>query len=229
MTYIISGNSDNCFAFLDTGAFVLAKSLKNRYVPQYNLTLMVTDGLENSTLTLLVNVHSDLGHVVPFSQQNYTVNVLENITIGSDILQLNFAENELTSLDSVFSIYSTLASETLTKFEMESWSGKLKVKSALDYESGKQHVLIIEARSSRKASSSFHQRSFTKVTINLLDCNDHVPQFILPYFEATVLESSAVGTSVLQVQAFDGDFGHNAAINYSIATGNFDGAFDIGK
>lgn len=230
-TYITAGNVDNTFAFLDTGALVVAKSLKSRptTIQFYNLTLMVTDGVDNSSLPLLITVHSDLDSVTPFTQANYTVNVLENITIGSDILHLNVnLENELQhSANLIFSIYSTAAPETMAKFEVESWSGKLKVKSALDFESGKVHVLLIEARSSRKHASSYHLRTFTKVTINILDVNDQAPQFILPTYEATVLESSSVGTSVLQVQAFDGDYGSNAAINYSIATGNLDSVFGI--
>ena len=227
-TYIINGNMDNTFAFLDTGELVLAKSLKNRFVSHFNLTLMVSDGLENSTLNLIVNVHNDIDMVTPFTEENYTVNVLENITVGSDILLLNVIGSDFESSSSpIFSIYSTQSPDSLTKFEIESWSGKLKVKSSLDFESGKQHVLLIEARSLRKHSSSFNNRSFAKVIINVIDVNDQIPQFILPYFETNVLESSAIGTSILQVQAYDGDFGSNSVITYSIVSGNLDNVFDI--
>ncbi|OTF73366.1 hypothetical protein BLA29_004421, partial [Euroglyphus maynei] len=46
--YIIDGNIDNSFAFLDNGALVLAKSLRNQFINQFNLTLLATDGQDNS-------------------------------------------------------------------------------------------------------------------------------------------------------------------------------------
>ena len=143
---------------------------------------MVTDGVDNSSLPLLFTVHSDLDSVTHFTHANYTLNVLKNITIGSDVLHLNVnLESKLQhSANLIFNIYSTATPETMTKFEVEFWSEKLKVKSTLDYESGKMHLLLIEALSARKHASSYRLRTFTKITINILDVNDQAPQFILP-------------------------------------------------
>ncbi|KAJ6215568.1 hypothetical protein RDWZM_010068 [Blomia tropicalis] len=228
-TYIIDGNVDHTFAYLPTGSLVLARSLMNRFQTNYNLTLLVTDGLNNSTLNLMINVRNDIDQVMEFAQQHYTVNVLENITIGTDILQLTLMEPEPESASVIYSIYSTNSPDSLTKFEIDSRVGKIRVKNSIDYEANKQHVLIIESRNNRKhTTTSFNNRAFTKVTINVIDVNDQKPQFIMPYFESTILESSSIGTSIVQVQAFDSDFGTNAEINYTLIAGTVESTmFDI--
>ncbi|XP_075679653.1 fat-like cadherin-related tumor suppressor homolog isoform X1 [Dermatophagoides pteronyssinus] len=223
--YIINGNIDDSFAFLDNGALVVTKSLKNQFINQFNLTLLATDGQDNSTINILVNIMNDYDDVMSFGQEKYVVNVFENITVGSDVIKLNVI-NDLNDQTS-FAIYSTQSPETLTKFEVESWSGLIKIKNRLDYEQGKQHVILVEARSGRKHSRSLHQRTFTKVIINVIDVNDQSPQFITSHFETNVVESSSIGTSILQVQAFDTDYGNNAKINYTIISGNIDQTFDI--
>ncbi|OTF83049.1 fat-like protein cadherin-related tumor suppressor-like protein, partial [Euroglyphus maynei] len=161
-----------------------------------------------------------------FGQEKSVVNVFENITAGSVVIKLN-VNNDYLNDQTSFAIYSTQSPGTLTKFEVESWSGRVRIKNRLDYEQGKQHVLLVEARSVRKHSRSLHQRTFTKVIINVIDVNDQPPQFITPYFETNVVESSSIGTSILQVQAFDTDYGNNAKINYTIISGNIDQTFDI--
>lgn len=224
---ITGGNIDNQFAFLDTGDLVIAKSLRTQFINRFNLTLEVSDGQDSSSINLVINVLNDFDYVASFPQSSYTVNVLENITLGSTLLQMNVIENDLSSINTIFSIYSTQSPDTLNKFEIDNWSGQIKMKSSIDFESGKQHVMVIEARSAKKNVRSFNSRTFTKVIINVMDVNDETPKFILPYFDASVLESSSIGTSIVQVQAYDGDFGNNAKINYSILSGNIDDAFDI--
>jgi protocadherin Fat 1/2/3 len=224
--HIISGNIGNTFAFRDGGALIVAKPLSYKLTNKYNLTISVTDGISSSLVNLIVNLIDVFDNKVSFIQDSYTVNVLENITKGNEILQLSTTDREFSD-GIVFSIYSTFSPETLKKFEVESWSGKIKVKESLDYESGKHHILVIEAYNSRVKTLSSHDRSFAKVSINIIDVNDETPTFILPQFEANIMETSAIGTSVLQVQAVDKDVGINAKINYSIISGNVDNVFDI--
>ena len=226
--HIIDGNIGNTFAFRDAGALIVAKPLSYKLTNKYNLTFAITDGIKTVVTNLIINLIDVYDDKVSFIQDSYTVNVLENITKGNEILQMSVSDREFTE-GIVFSIYSSSSPESLKKFEVESWSGRIKVKESLDYESGKHHMLVIEAHNSRVKTNSMHSRSFAKVSINIIDVNDETPTFISPYFEATVMETSAMGTSVLQVQAIDNDVGNNAKINYSIISGNIDNVFDIDK
>lgn len=63
------------------------------------------------------------------------------------------------------------------------------------------------------------KRNFVRVTIRVEDVNDHSPHFIRSVYEASVSDSSAAETEVLQVHATDKDQGLNAQIQYSIQSG----------
>lgn len=55
--------------------------------------------------------------------------------------------------------------------------------------------------------------------MNVEDANDHSPYFTSPLYEASVFESAALGSVVLQVTALDKDKGENAELIYSIEAG----------
>lgn len=55
--------------------------------------------------------------------------------------------------------------------------------------------------------------------MNVEDANDHSPYFTNPLYEASVFESAALGSVVLQVTALDKDKGENAELIYSIEAG----------
>ncbi len=65
------------------------------------------------------------------------------------------------------------------------------------------------------------------ITISVQDENDLPPSFIQDSYSSAVSENASVGTSVLQVIAFDGDTGSNAASEFSITAGNIGGVFAI--
>ena len=53
------------------------------------------------------------------------------------------------------------------------------------------------------------------------------PVFVAKSFEASVLETASVGTTVAQVIASDADSGENGRITYSLVAGNVDSVFNI--
>lgn len=63
------------------------------------------------------------------------------------------------------------------------------------------------------------KRSYAKVIINIVDNNDHAPQFLSETFEGRVFETAAIGSNVVQVLAVDRDKGKNAEVRYSIISG----------
>lgn len=53
----------------------------------------------------------------------------------------------------------------------------------------------------------------------MIDSNDHAPEFSSDIVQGRVFETTAVGTSVLQLLATDKDHGENAAVSYQIISG----------
>lgn len=94
----------------------------------------------------------------------------------------------------------------------------ISVKQALDREVMTKHVLTVMVRDQGFPNN----KNFTRVTIRVLDENDHPPQFISDVMETNVFETSAIGTFVAQLTAIDQDKGQNAEIAYSIVSGKND-------
>ena len=95
-------------------------------------------------------------------------------------------------------------------------AGVLSTMTSLDRESIARHELTIMVRDDQGGTS---QRSLARVVVNVVDSNDHNPEFVDATFSGSVFESVAVGSSVARVTAIDRDHGHNAEIVYSITSG----------
>ncbi|OWK12374.1 CDHR2 [Cervus elaphus hippelaphus] len=67
------------------------------------------------------------------------------------------------------------------------------------------------------------------VSISVIDKPDLDPQFVREFYSASVAEDPPQGTSVLRVEAMDGDRGINDPVIYSISNSTRPGWFDIGK
>ncbi len=59
-------------------------------------------------------------------------------------------------------------------------------------------------------------RSRTTISIEIIDENDHAPEFSQTIYEASLPENTDAHTSVLQVNAADRDHARNSAITYRI-------------
>ena len=71
----------------------------------------------------------------------------------------------------------------------------------------------------RDSGTRLPKRGFARVIVNVIDHNDHAPEFLSAEYEGHVFSTAAAGTSVLQVQALDRDKGINAEVTYSILSG----------
>jgi hypothetical protein len=63
------------------------------------------------------------------------------------------------------------------------------------------------------------KRNFVWVTIHVEDGNLHSPRFTQLQYEASVPDTTAPGTELLQVRAVDADRGVNAEVHYSFLKG----------
>ena len=152
-----------------------------------------------------------------FPKDLYTTTVPENSHIGTDVsgLESVFA-SDLDSGENSVQKYSIVAGNEAGKFEVDlhEISGvkflRLKTKAPIDREETPYFVLTVQVEDGGNPILS----STTQVRVNILDENDQTPKFEPPVYSVTVSENVAVGTSVLQVKAFDADAGTNAEIYY---------------
>lgn len=88
--------------------------------------------------------------------------------------------------------------------------GLISVAQPLDYKTDKKFTLTITATD---AGGRFDTAT---VYINVTDANTHRPLFEKVPYTASVPEDALIGTTVLVVEASDGDVGENARISYFI-------------
>lgn len=152
-----------------------------------------------------------------FSKDLYTCTVAENSRTGTYVqgLESVFAGDLDSGKNSVHK-YSIVAGNEAGKFDVDfhEVAGekflRLKTKAPIDREETPFFVLTVQVEDGGNTSLS----STTQVRVNILDENDQTPKFEPPDYSVAVSENVPVGTSVLQVTAFDGDTGINAEIYY---------------
>ncbi|ESO87163.1 hypothetical protein LOTGIDRAFT_107411, partial [Lottia gigantea] len=87
------------------------------------------------------------------------------------------------------------------RFTVNSDNGQISNLVALDFESQSQYLLAVLAVD----SGTYPRTATATVTINVQDINDNIPVFVQTFFEGSVPENEAIGTSVLTVTAVDAD------------------------
>ncbi|XP_028656704.2 protocadherin Fat 4 [Erpetoichthys calabaricus] len=107
-------------------------------------------------------------------------------------------------------------------FQVDQYTGILRVKNPLDYESNSQFQLWVEARDAGLPPFS----SYSKMTISIMDMNDNSPVFTQNVYQCEVFENSPM-VYVCHVSAVDLDSGANGALEYSIVGGNTKNSFSI--
>lgn len=152
-----------------------------------------------------------------FPKDLYTCTVAENSSIGTYVqgLESVFATDLDSGKNSVHK-YRIVAGNEAGKFDVDfhELAGvkflRLKTKAPIDREETPYFVLTVQVEDGGNPPLS----STTQVRVNILDENDQAPKFESHIYSIAVNENVPVGTSVLQVKAFDSDTGTNAEIYY---------------
>eukprot|EP00058_Branchiostoma_floridae_P023668 XP_002609158.1 hypothetical protein BRAFLDRAFT_131370 [Branchiostoma floridae] len=99
-------------------------------------------------------------------------------------------------------------------FRIDSENGVIYVNKELDTETTAWYSLKVQA----ETLSSPPLLAFADVSIQVKDANDNKPKFDSKPYKITLPENASVGTSVIQVHAFDPDQGANGEIVYGFAS-----------
>ncbi|XP_070537579.1 protocadherin Fat 4-like [Ptychodera flava] len=97
------------------------------------------------------------------------------------------------------------------KFNIDTTTGELSLRSELDREAKDKYILGIIARDQGYPA----KETLVYVSVTVLDVNDNSPRFDQLFYNGRTLEGQT-GSTVLSVIASDPDFGENAEIEYSL-------------
>uniref|UniRef100_A0A3P9M048 Cadherin EGF LAG seven-pass G-type receptor 2 n=1 Tax=Oryzias latipes TaxID=8090 RepID=A0A3P9M048_ORYLA len=168
-------------------------------------------GPRSTTATVHILVEDDNDNAPQFSEKRYVVQIPEDKTPNTEILQLTATDKDRGSNAVVH--FSIMSGNTRGQFYIDAQTGKMDLVSYLDYEANKEYTLRIRAQDGGRPPLS---NISGLVTVQVLDVNDNAPIFVSTPFQATVLENVPLGYSIIHIQAVDADSGENSRLEYQL-------------
>ena len=149
--------------------------------------------------------HCRLCQLVP-QETIYFASVTENSPKNTEVVVVPCDTDRLGDLE--YSILSPSASP----FLLDSASGHISIATPPDYEQATSHMLQVKCAdpSNRESYATF------SVYVTVSPENEHSPEFSLSVYEAELSEDAEPGSSVVGVEAVDGDSGIDGSVVYSI-------------
>ena len=194
---------------------VLMQELDAETTSEYDLILVARDGgdpAKTATTRVTVLVTDANDNAVLFDQDQYEVEVDENLVINSTILHVTATDADV----GIFGqITYYLATTDQHVFDLNPSSGELYLIGELDYEQASVHHLVVEA-----TDAAIGQPVVASVTVHVLDVNDNAPLITVSVFSemdvAEVKENSPPGAVVAYAFITDRDSGANSQVTCNI-------------
>lgn len=194
---------------------VAVAGLDREKIESYVLVVESRDGGGmTGTATATIHVTDVNDHAPLFLDRSCSVQIPESTEPDAAVLELSAEDADAGENGKL--TFSVIAGDPEQKFYMVSHKqeqrGTLRLKKRLDYERpGEQNFNLTIKVEDLDYSSLLH------CTVEVEDCNDHVPVFIPHFLQIPALkEDVPVGTSVATVIASDSDSGLNRELRYSI-------------
>ncbi len=224
---IISGNTNSDFA-LSGDDVLVAKNLDHEVNSYYDIVVEVADrGVPSlsSTARVIINVLSVNEYPPVFDVTSATVTIDEDIPVGILIYDANATDADANTAGVLkYAIESGDPEGFL--FLMDTDTGKITLGSYLDYDTSPQsYTLNVSVQDN--AGETGYLVDYMLLTIDLLDVNDNTPVFTQNTYSVDIDENIGDSALVVTVAANDDDSGLNAAILYSIDSGDGHEEFQI--
>lgn len=146
----------------------------------------------------------------------FKVTIAENTTVGTSISQLHCTDSDLGTNGNL--VYSISEGDPGGYFNVSS-NGSVTTIQQLDYETLQSYALTVQARDSSLTISA-QLISETHVDVIVGAINEHAPVFSQSDYNITVSENTAIGTSLLDIDAIDSDLGPQGTILFSMSSGS---------
>ncbi|CAH2108614.1 unnamed protein product [Euphydryas editha] len=215
---IVSGDVDNRFTIEPhTGAIRTSGQLDRETTPSYLLNVKAATGNPASYDQTQVQITlEDVNDNAPeFGTSSVRVSVAESAAIGSVVYAAR-ATDEDGGKNGQIAYHLVSATGPPNTFAVNPQHGLVTLLRSLDYENLVRHTLIISAKDNGNPQLSAN----LTLSVDVQDVNDNAPIFEHDTYSANVLESEAVKTKILEIQAIDKDTGNNARITYRVVSEN---------
>ncbi|CAL8363929.1 unnamed protein product [Merluccius merluccius] len=233
---IASGNTGNAFqiessvrflegrGFQTVGNLILAEGLDFEAVASYNLSVVVSDrGVpqQSSSVPVLIGVLDANDNPPALARAEYSVALSEGTAAGTEILHLSATDPDSAPNGEVQ--YSISSGDETGLFQVDRWTGALRLQKTLDRERRSVHVVVVQA------SDGQGHYALAPVTVEVKDVNDNRPYFPLKLLSASVRENQPQNALVTVLHAIDRDRGAFGQLRYYMLDDSKEQAFLINQ
>ena len=202
----------------ELGAISTMRKLDRETHSSYQLLIQAVDQGDRSerksstaTVNITITDENDNSPVFAGDKEPYAVDIREDAAISSTepIFQVTATDADMGQNAEI--LYQ-LSGKHHEKFNINANTGEIFLVEQLDYEDEDDYRLTVRAEDQGNPS----RRGTATVLVHVIDVNDNAPYIISDLFTGNVEENSDIGTSIIQVQAFDRDSGENSRLTYTL-------------
>ncbi|XP_069741657.1 cadherin-23 isoform X3 [Narcine bancroftii] len=219
---ILTGSEDKFSIDESTGLITTVDYLDYETSTSYLMNISAMDQTpphNKGHCTVYVTLLNELDEPVQFTNATYEATVTENIATGTEVVQIQARSADNMNLIT-YQFDPDTSAQTLSLFQINRITGVITVRGLVDREKGDYHLITVIADDGGPRKDS------TVVIITVEDENDNSPVFDASSDSSVeVQEDAPVGKRVAVVSARDLDAKKNGLVNFTILSGNTDGAF----
>ena len=227
VTYILETETDDFSLDQSTGLLVVSRELDRETKEFYDLTIRAVDGDLDKPLSAFAKVRVrvlDVNDVAPkFTAREYFVKAREDLPVGTVVGFVDAFDPDLYQGGQV--TYSLdFGDEGM--FYIDKFTGAVRIKKSLDYETKQLYNLTVLAVDGGSPSLA----AVASVIVEVVDVNENLypPRFDSVFVSAKVPENMPPGSLVTKVSATDFDTGaEDSRVSYSIRGGDGLNSFTI--
>ncbi|XP_045407000.1 protocadherin gamma-A10 isoform X9 [Lemur catta] len=193
---------------------VLERALDREEEAVHHLVLTAFDGgnpLRSGTVLVSVTVFDANDNAPVFTLPEYRVSVPENAPVGTRLLTVTATDKDEGANGEVTYSFRKLADTQLLKFQLNKYTGEIKISENLDYEETGFYEIEIQAEDGGAYLAT------AKVLITVEDVNDNSPEVTITSLFSPVTEDSPLGTVIALLNVHDLDSEQNGQVTCSIS------------
>lgn len=203
---------------------------EERHFVQFQILAQELGPTTNLSATANVTVYiNDVNDNPPiFEQSIYTVELPENMTAGTKVIQVKATDIDIVDLSGRVR-YTAILGYLNTSLHLNADSGLITVSTdnhGFDREIMPEYHLYVEARDNDGTGN----RAQVPLIIKIIDVNDETPIFEKELYEFILSPDLKTFTSVAIIHAIDKDAtSPNNEVRYEIVNGNYENKFTLDK
>lgn len=191
---------------------ILKKALDREQEPEIVLILTAYDGGKperSGSVNISITVLDINDNAPVFERQVYTVGLAENAPPDTSVVTLR-----ATDLDAgengqvIYAFDHSLKNKALDIFEINSLTGVITVKGAVDFEEMSSYEIDVKATDKGPVALVGH----SSVIINVRDVNDNAPEIDVTSLSSEIPEDVKPGTTITLISVSDKDSGDNGVV-----------------